>query len=769
VIKMSAFAGHTAVIKTNKTLWTFGNNENGQLGHTTNSGTTNPNPTPKQVMTNVKYVAIGDNHTVVLKEDNTVWTFGANNAGQLGHSTNFNQWSNVGGKIVYPANPTPKQVMTDAKFIATSGPITYVIKNDNSLWGFGLGNYGALGPTVTDKTYTPIKIMDDVKSVAVGNNHVIILKNDGSVYTAGVNESGQLGHNANTNMMLTRNELQQVATGVKAVFAVGNISYIIKQDNSLWGCGNGTLGQLGPSNKNVINPSFVKIMDDVKAVAGGRDHVLVLKNDNSVWAAGSNEFGQLGHNTNVGRYTANDYVKIADNVASIGAGFAHSIIVTTMGDLITFGLNDFGQLGHPLASGNPMTPQYEQKAVYYNINAIAGDQEIGKLSNIPTRQEDRFEIEPVNTTLLQTAPGLNFTTKMFFTDGTFVDVTYATTFTASNICAIAEDFGFVKPNAKGTVTITGKFFAYSADATLQVTDSMQITLSLLEVTPNLLYKKPGETEQLSVTGYYNDGSHKDETNNVTWTSDNQNIATVSNTGLVTAVNPGSTYIRATLNGISDLASITVTAPVDNTPPGEVSNLTAINVTHNQITLTWTNPSDSDFSHVNIYEGGLLVAANVTGTSKTFTSLHDSTPYNYIVRTVDKSGNVSQGVSITVTTASTPTQTPDTTPPGEVSNITTSGVAHNELTLNWINPTDNDFSHVNIYEGNTLVSGNVTGTSKKLTGLQPGTTYNFAIKTVDTSGNESAGVPISVTTITPSNDPAKWVQARIDNLYVVYKK
>lgn len=127
---------HTLIVKENGELWTFGYNYHEQLGHTENKGTSNPNPIPKQVMTNVRSVSGGGNHTLVVKENSELWSFGYNYHGQLG----FNENSST-------ANGSPKMVMTNVKKVSTGYYHTLVIKSNGGLWSFGEDYYGQLGQT----------------------------------------------------------------------------------------------------------------------------------------------------------------------------------------------------------------------------------------------------------------------------------------------------------------------------------------------------------------------------------------------------------------------------------------------------------------------------------------------------------------------------------------------------------------------------------------------------------------------------------------------
>jgi chitodextrinase len=186
------------------------------------------------------------------------------------------------------------------------------------------------------------------------------------------------------------------------------------------------------------------------------------------------------------------------------------------------------------------------------------------------------------------------------------------------------------------------------------------------------------------------------------------------------------------------------APDDTTPPGEVTNLAE---THTDTTadLTFTNPTDADFSHVKVYRDTVLVGDNITTGSFSDTGLTSGSSYTYKVTTIDTLGNESLGTEIVVSTN-------DVTPPAEVTNLTET---HTDTTvdLSWSNPLDTDFSNVNIYQDGVKIATGVIGTTYSVTGLTKETTYSFKVTTVDTSGNESAGNSISAITAPDTTAPS----------------
>lgn len=201
-------------------------------------------------------------------------------------------------------------------------------------------------------------------------------------------------------------------------------------------------------------------------------------------------------------------------------------------------------------------------------------------------------------------------------------------------------------------------------------------------------------------------------------------------------------VDTTGNKSSGLIITGTTDPsADTTPPGSVTSLSETH-THDAATLTWTSPSDIDFSYVNIYEGTTRIGSGITQNTWSKTGLFPQTFYTFTVKSVDTNGNESSGNSISFTT----NEPPDIIAPDDITNLVET---HNSesVTLTWNDPTNTDFSHVNIYKNNLKIGSSTSGQYND-SPLNPETMYSYLLKTVDINGNESTGVSISVTT-----DPA----------------
>ncbi|MBV7414186.1 Ig-like domain-containing protein [Aeromonas sp. sif2433] len=144
-----------------------------------------------------------------------------------------------------------------------------------------------------------------------------------------------------------------------------------------------------------------------------------------------------------------------------------------------------------------------------------------------------------------------------YSDGSSVNVTPSVSWTSSDpAVATVDASGLVTGVTPGTATITGTLDGQSATLSVTITNAT-LNVGGLTITVPPMTLAVGLTGQLAASGTYSDGTSADVTANVQWSSDPA-IATVSLTGLVTAVAPGTVTITGTLDGQSATLSVTVT-------------------------------------------------------------------------------------------------------------------------------------------------------------------------------------------------------------------
>jgi alpha-tubulin suppressor-like RCC1 family protein len=193
--QMSANQQITAAITTGGELWVWGNNANGATGINVGTGSQS-SPTQVGALTTWKYLVCWSNGIRAVKTDGTLWAWGQNNLGQVGDNTTTYRSSPV--QIGALTNWTPAAGMNG---MAASSNRTFHVKSDGTMWGWGKDYIGGLGLNtnyVNRSSPTQIGALTNWLTAAAGYNGGASLKTDGSYwiwgyYTAGGAENGTGG------------------------------------------------------------------------------------------------------------------------------------------------------------------------------------------------------------------------------------------------------------------------------------------------------------------------------------------------------------------------------------------------------------------------------------------------------------------------------------------------------------------------------------------------------------------------------------------------
>lgn len=228
---------YALAIKTDGSLWAWGENYNGQLGN----GTTENQHTPIKVMDDVVSVSTYNKHTIVVKSDGSLWSWGFQGfSGQiLGNGGGGNARQGGRGENSPPIQTIPVKIMDDVASVSTADSHTMAVKTDGSLWGWGSNTYGQLGndgngnvdilpgynggtgilvqtvPTkIMDGMKTPIRSTPCVSTVAPSANTVTL---DGNTITLNAYLFSEGG--GGTNYVMLR-DIAYLLNGTKAQFEV---------------------------------------------------------------------------------------------------------------------------------------------------------------------------------------------------------------------------------------------------------------------------------------------------------------------------------------------------------------------------------------------------------------------------------------------------------------------------------------------------------------------------------------------------------------------
>ena len=343
--KVSTTSYSTVATKTDGTLWAWGINSGGQLAQNT---TTIPRSSPIQIGSNTNWDApflgsVDQQALFCTKTDNTLWSWGYGTSGETGNG--------VG------TSSSPVQVPNDSWNISNIstlstysfvGDVKILIKNDGTLWTWGQNNEGQLG--FNDRVYrsSPVQVGTGTNwsSIATSSDSCLAVTSDGKLWGWGINNNGQLGFNDRTN----RSSPVQVGSGTtwSKVFGTSKNNggfFILTTSGTLWAVGrnNGGLGLGDTVNRS--SPVQVGTNTNWKSVHGGNFHSMATKTDGTLWAWGSNGYGQLGLNSITPAFSSPIQVGTATNWNLLASGTYQSMSTKTDGTLWLWGRNNYGQLG----------------------------------------------------------------------------------------------------------------------------------------------------------------------------------------------------------------------------------------------------------------------------------------------------------------------------------------------------------------------------------------------------------------------------------------
>lgn len=396
-IKIAGSAWKTQyAIRSDYTLWSWGDNQYGELG--LNNVDILNRSSPVQVGVGFSYDSISSGfvHAIAKRRDGTIWGFGHNLNGQLGDGTVINRSSPV-------QVGTSSWVSVSAGYYTTFGITVSAINGLQNIYGWGLNANGQLGTGDTINYSSPVLVgssqiiqlvssptqigTSSWTSISAGLSNSMAIRSDYKLYTWGDNSqlqsgyitpatalgtgsnpnnnaqsyvrntdnaliiwgsnaSGELGDNTTVNrsspvqlgLGFGNSQFKKVA---RAKVATLGYSLGIKTDGTLWSWGNNAGGKLGNSETtNRSSPTQIGTLSNWSDVAAGPSHALAIKSDGSLWGWGLNTNGQAG----------------VLSWAKVSSGSSHTLALRSDGQLYGWGSNTVGQVGDSSTVGSRSSP-----------------------------------------------------------------------------------------------------------------------------------------------------------------------------------------------------------------------------------------------------------------------------------------------------------------------------------------------------------------------------------------------------------------------------
>jgi len=299
----------------------------------------------------VKTVSSGNAFGVGIGIDGSLWSVGNNSDGQLGNGSFF----------LIPRR-SPVRIGTDYNWASVSvgpgGSHVAAIRTDGSLWAWGNNNRGQLGDGTIARRTRPIRIGTGWASVSAGNSHTVAIRTDGSLWAWGNNNRGQLGDGTWTN----RHTPVRIGWDTDWVYVSAGSSHTvaIRTNGSLWAWGSNGWGQIGDGTITTVDHwgNFINFNDhhtpirigadyDWGTVSAGAAHTVAIRADGSLWVWGRNLRGQFGNGTISNRADNPSPIRVGMNYdwASVSTDINNTFAIRTDGTLWAWGDNEEGWLG----------------------------------------------------------------------------------------------------------------------------------------------------------------------------------------------------------------------------------------------------------------------------------------------------------------------------------------------------------------------------------------------------------------------------------------
>lgn len=263
-------------------------------------------------------VATSGHHSLVLKEDGTVWAWGYNWWGQIGNGT----FSWTGCECA----PFPfRALVTDVAQIDAGFGASLALKKDGTvwIWGSGLGSSSG-SSTVPYQTGVNLDGFNNIISISMGNSHAVALSADGRVWSWCWNSRGQLGNGSSQNWTDFPARIEGIS-GVTQIAAGDEHTAALKKDGTVWIWGRNDRGQIG--NDTITSDGCLCIpvptqanITDVTDIKAEGNFTIARKRDGTVWIWGDNQYGQAGNGTTTNNQRVPTQSTVGTGNALIGAG-----------------------------------------------------------------------------------------------------------------------------------------------------------------------------------------------------------------------------------------------------------------------------------------------------------------------------------------------------------------------------------------------------------------------------------------------------------------
>ncbi|KAF5480549.1 hypothetical protein F2P56_001289 [Juglans regia] len=293
----------------------------------------------------VLLISAGASHSVALLSGSIVCSWGRGEDGQLGHGDAEDRFS-----------PTQLSALDDREIVSVTCGADHTISYSLShleVYSWGWGDFGRLGHGNSSDLFTPqpIKALNGIKikQIACGDSHCLAVTMEGEVQSWGRNQNGQLGLGTTEDSLVPQKIQAFQGVSIKMVAAGAEHTAAVTEAGELYGWGWGRYGNLGLGDRNDrLVPEKASAVDGVKMVmvACGWRHTISVSSLGKLYTYGWSKYGQLGHGDYEDHLVPHKLEALRDTyISQVSGGWRHSMALASDGKLYGWGWNKFGQVG----------------------------------------------------------------------------------------------------------------------------------------------------------------------------------------------------------------------------------------------------------------------------------------------------------------------------------------------------------------------------------------------------------------------------------------
>jgi RNA polymerase sigma factor (sigma-70 family) len=272
-------------------------------------------------------IVVGESHNLALKQDGTIWAWGGNLYDELGNHPNYLRDKKIRGSD-FSSTPIKSALGGDWKYIAAGAEDSFGIKNDGTLWAWGLNDFGQLGIGNFKDNPMPSQIGSATwTKIYAGFINTAGVQSDGSLWVWGGGASvgntaarGAENYSAPTRISPDTNWMD---------IAVGeNVVFVIKSDGTLWAWGYDAWIFTGTHGNNATLAEIGTDNDWQACSCSGSHYLLLMKKNGSLWSMRPPDSGKPAQLKQI---------NLQKGVVAIGGGGGLGAALTRDGEVWTWG------------------------------------------------------------------------------------------------------------------------------------------------------------------------------------------------------------------------------------------------------------------------------------------------------------------------------------------------------------------------------------------------------------------------------------------------